>query len=238
MTWHGVYLHGFASGPGTAKGVALGRRLAGCLASYTIPDLEGGDFRGLTMDGILDRAEAALAALPADGGRVLLIGSSLGGYTAAHLAATGRARRATALLLIAPAFGFTSRWAERLGAEGVARWHAAGAWPFYHHVREREELLGSGFLTSCERLPDFPADPGLPVAIVHGRQDETVDHRASVEYARRHPLAELHLVHGDHRLTDPRHEDLITWVAKDLMSHHGDSTVTPVRQGSASPRPA
>ena len=103
MTWHGVYLHGFASGPGTAKGVALGRRLAGCLASYTIPDLEGGDFRGLTMDGILDRAEAALAALPADGGRVLLIGSSLGGYTAAHLAATGRARRATALLLIAPA---------------------------------------------------------------------------------------------------------------------------------------
>lgn len=218
---HARYLHGFGSGPKTAKGLALGARLAPRLASYGIPDLEGGDFTGLTMDGILDRAEAALHALPDDGRPCLLLGSSLGGYTAALLAAQGRAHRVAGLVLIAPAFGFTTRWAERLGSAGVERWRREGALPFYHHAHERELPLGVGFLDSCQTLPDFPGPPTIPVTIVHGRQDETVDHRASVHYAASHPGVELHLVHGDHRLTDDRHEDLIGWAAEDLLRRIG-----------------
>jgi surfactin synthase thioesterase subunit len=67
-------------------------------------------------------------------------------------------------------------------------------------------------------LPDQPGAPGVPVALVHGRQDETVDHQASVAYALAHPGVELHLVEGDHRLTEPRHEDLIAWCARDLIA--------------------
>ncbi len=227
QSMHVLYLHGFASSPQTAKGLALGQRLAGAVTSYGIPDLEGGDFRSLTMDGILVRAEAALQALPADGQPVLLIGSSLGGYAAALLAAQERAARVAALLLIAPAFGFTTRWTERLGGDGIAAWRRDGERMFFHHAAKQDLPLGVGFYDSCLALPELPAQAWislgdqrrhLPVTIVHGRQDETVDHRASVQYALQRTGVDLHLVTGDHRLTDQRHETLIAWCALDLLA--------------------
>ena len=220
---HAIYLHGFGSGPKTAKGLALGARLAGAVTSYGIPDLDGGDFTALTMDGMLARAEAALRAVPDDGQQVLLIGSSLGGYVAAQLAAEGRAERVGGLLLIAPAFGFTSRWTERLGPTGIAAWRSKGSMPFYHFAAERELPLGVGFYDSCLALPEVPGQSPVPVAIIHGRQDETVDHRFSVQYATGHERVELHLVDGDHRLTDQRHEELIAWSARDLLARLGDA---------------
>jgi pimeloyl-ACP methyl ester carboxylesterase len=218
---HGIYLHGFGSGPRTAKGTALGRRLADGLDSYRIPDLEAGDFFSLTMESILDRAAAAVAGAPDDGRPVLLIGSSLGGYAAALLAAQERIPRVAGMLLIAPAFGFSERWAERLGAAAVADWRRTGQRPFFHFASDREIPLGVGFLESCERLPGFPLPPEFPVVIVHGRRDDTVDWRMSRRYADQEGDIELHLVDGDHRLTDPRHEDLITWCAKDLIARVG-----------------
>jgi uncharacterized protein len=214
---HGIYLHGFGSGPLTAKGTALGQRLAGVLSTWTIPDLEGGDFTGLTMDAILARAEAALQALPADGAPVLLVGSSLGGYTAALLAAQGRAHRVGGILLIAPAFGFTTHWTAQLGAAGVAAWRRTGSRPFFHFGAQREVPLGVGFYESCLLLPELPGPAVQPVSVVHGRQDATVDHRVSLAYARECEGVELHLVNGDHRLTEPRHEELIAWAAHDLL---------------------
>jgi pimeloyl-ACP methyl ester carboxylesterase len=214
---HVLYLHGFGSGPKTAKGTALGKRLANVVSSYAIPDLEAGDFFSLTMDRICERASAAVAALPNDDAPVLVIGSSLGGYTAALLAAAGRIPRAHALLLIAPAFGFGERWAERLGVAGVAEWRRTGQRAFFHFASEREQPLGVGFLESAETLPGFPLAPEIPVVIVHGRRDDTVDWQQSRRYADQDANIEFHLVDGDHRLTDQRHEDLIAWCARDLI---------------------
>lgn len=214
---HALYLHGFGSGPKTAKGTAIGKRLAGSLSTYGIPDLEAGDFRSLTMDLIFSRARAALEALPDDGAPVLLIGSSLGGYAAALMAGRNNIPRVAGLLLIAPAFGFPERWSQILGAEGIAQWRAKGERMFYHHVAEREIPLAVGFLDSCTGLPSVPLPPELPVTIVHGRRDETVDWHWSRRYADQEGHIEFHLVDGDHRLTDQRHEDLITWCAQDLM---------------------
>lgn len=215
---HALYLHGFGSGPASAKGTALGRRLAGAVTSYAIPDLEGGDFRALTMPGIAGRALAAIAALPDDGEGVLLIGSSLGGYSAALLAAEGRIPRVAGILLIAPAFGFIERWRELLGADGVAAWRATGERLFYHHVAERELPLAVGFLDSCQALPLIPLPGEVPAVVVHGRRDETVDWRYSRRYAEQEGDIDFHLIDGDHRLTDARHEDLIAWCAHDLIA--------------------
>jgi pimeloyl-ACP methyl ester carboxylesterase len=214
---HVLYLHGFGSGPLTEKGNRVGARLAGRCTSYAIPDLEGGDFPGLTMDLILARAVAAAAALPDDGRGVLLIGSSLGGYTAALLAARRSIPALRGLVLIAPAFGFVSSFRARLGPQAVAAWRATGCHPFFHYGAQAEVPLGVGFLTSSEGLPDQPDQAEVPVAIIHGRQDETVDHRGSIAYATSRSRVELHLVEGDHRLTEPRHEDLIVWSALDLL---------------------
>lgn len=227
---HCLYLHGFGSGPKTAKGLALGQRLAGVVTSYAIPDLEGGSFSDLTMDGIFARVETALRALPDDGQPALLIGSSLGGYVAAQVAATGRAPRVAGLLLIAPAFGFTAHWAERLGADGVAKWRSDGSLPFYHFAAERELPLGVGFYESCVALPELPAQAKVPVAIVHGRQDDTVDHRRSARYAAERDGVELHLIDGDHRLTEARHEQLIGWCANDLISRLSAQETTAINR--------
>jgi pimeloyl-ACP methyl ester carboxylesterase len=221
---HCLYLHGFGSGPKTAKGVALGQRLAGSVSSYSIPDLEGGSFTELTMDGIFARVEAAVLALPADRQPVLIIGSSLGGYVGAQMAASGRLPRVAGLLLIAPAFGFTAHWAERLGTAGIERWRSQGSLPFYHFAVERELPLGIGFYESCLALPELPGQASQAVTIVHGLHDETVDHRRSARYAAERAHVELHLVEGDHRLTEARHEQLIGWCAQDLLTRLAPGT--------------
>ncbi len=214
MPSHVRYLHGFGSGPRSEKGLELGRRLAGHCASFAIPDLEGGDFTHLTMEGMRLRA---VASCP-DGAPVVLIGSSLGGYLAASLAADRALPRLAGILLIAPAFGFTTRWGERLGADGVAAWRRDGSRPFFHYGEQRELPLGLAFLESCERLPEVPGAPAVPCVIVHGRGDETVDHRHSLAFAAANPAIELHLVQGDHRLNEPRHAELIALLARDLLA--------------------
>lgn len=217
MPTHVLYLHGFASGPLTEKGNRLRQRLAGACTSYGIPDLEAGDFTGLTYDRLAARAVAAAEALPDDGAGLLLVGSSLGGYLAAHLAAAGRVPRVRALLLIAPAFGFTTTMAARLGAAALAAWERQGTLPFWHHGAECELPLGWGFRQSCAGLAELPAQAPVPAVVVHGRGDDTVDHRFSLRYAQERADVELHLVDGDHRLGAPRHEDLIAWCARDLL---------------------
>lgn len=214
MLPHVRYLHGFASGPQSEKGAALGRALAGRCATFTVADLEAGDFPGLTMELMRDRA---VAACPHDG-RIVLVGSSLGGWLAAWLAAQRLVPGLAGILLIAPAFGFTTRWAERLGEAGVAAWRRDGSRPFFHYGAQRELALGVGFLHSCERLPEVPGDPAVPCAIIHGRGDETVDHRTSLAFAKAHAPVELHLVQGDHRLNESRHAALIAHLAIDLLA--------------------
>ena len=214
---HVLYLHGFGSGPLTEKGNRIGARLAGHCTSYAIPDLEGGDFPGLTMDLIQERAIAATRRLPDDGRGVLLLGSSLGGYTAALLAARRAIPRLRGMVLIAPAFNFVSSFRARLGDEAIAAWKRTGSHPFFHYGTQAEVPLGVAFHNSCSPLPDVPEQAEVPVAIIHGRQDETVDYRGSLAYATNRSAVELHLVQGDHRLTEPRHEDLMVLCALDLI---------------------
>jgi uncharacterized protein len=218
MRPHVVYLHGFASGPNSAKGAALAAHLESDAARFVMPDLEGGDFSNLTMTLIFERALAAVAALPSDGAPVIMVGSSMGGYVAAQIAATRRAARVRALLLIAPAFNFMEGWAKQFGAEGIARWKRDGALPFMHHGLGREVPLTYAFHASCEGLPAMPEKSGVATTIVHGRGDEVVAWRHSLDYSLKDPRVELHAIEGDHRLGEPRHSDFIAWCARDLIT--------------------
>ncbi len=238
MKAHILYLHGFASSVRTAKGLALGERLAAEAASYAIPDLEGGDFRSLTMDGMLGRARATLAALPADGAPALLIGSSLGGYTAARLAAAAGIRPLAGALLIAPAFRFPTTWSARLGKAAIKKWRTSGKRSFFHYGAQKEVPLGYGFLESCRGLPDLPDQARCPVAIVHGKGDESVDWKGSADYANDRAHVELHLVEGDHRLGEPRHEDLMVWCARGLLARWADAASASTRATPPASTPA
>src|SRR5437899_8000134 len=94
-----VYLHGFASGPQSSKAQFFRRKFAERGVTLRIPQLDEGDFEGLTISGQLGVIERAAAAAP-----VSLIGSSLGGYLGALYAA--RHPEVEWLVLLAPAFQF------------------------------------------------------------------------------------------------------------------------------------
>ncbi len=102
-----LYLHGFASSPGSRKASFFAERLARLGFEVDVPDLAEGDFKGLTISGQL-RAVERLARNE----RMILIGSSLGGYVASLYAA--RHPEVQSLILLAPAFRFFELWRSEL----------------------------------------------------------------------------------------------------------------------------
>jgi pimeloyl-ACP methyl ester carboxylesterase len=119
---HCLYLHGFASGPGSHKAAWLGTHLARHGVELEVPDLNAGDFSHLTLTRQMAVLDALLAGEP---GPVTLIGSSFGGYLAALLAEQDP--RVERLVLLAPAFGFGALLESLFGAETMARWQRDGS---------------------------------------------------------------------------------------------------------------
>src|ERR1019366_7761743 len=96
--------------------------------------------------GVIEQAAA--------GGPVALMGSSLGGYLAALYAA--RHPEVSRVVLLAPAFGFARRWAERMGAAAVDAWRATGAVEVLHYGENRRRRLSYDLLDDGLRYEDYP----------------------------------------------------------------------------------
>src|SRR3954467_12421699 len=102
-----LYLHGFASGPHSAKAVAFGKHYGGRGVGIDRLDLRVPSFEHLRLSAMLAAIGRAIGG-PAD--RAVIFGSSLGGLAAARVAE--RDPRVTALILLAPAFRLTERWRQ------------------------------------------------------------------------------------------------------------------------------
>ena len=196
MTTRVVYLHGFASGPGSRKAQFFRQRIEEeCGIPVEVPDLAQGRFEQLTISGQLEVAGRLLdAARP-----VTLIGSSMGGYLAAILAS--RHPQVDRVVLLAPAFGFARRWAQSLGQERLAEWKRTGSLAVYHYGDQAERAVGYGLIEDSLRYPDYP-DFQQPALILHGRNDTVVPAAISMEFASEHPHARLHLLDSGHELLD------------------------------------
>jgi uncharacterized protein len=189
-----LYLHGFASGPGSQKAQYFRRRFAACGMELEIPDLAAGDFENLTLSGQLRVVEQTAA-----GEQVTLLGSSMGGYLAALYAARhGEAQR---LVLMAPAFGFARRWTATLGAEALDRWRRTGFLEMYHYGEQRDAKVSYRLIEDGERYESYP-DFRQPALIFHGRNDDTVPVDYSREFAAAHPNAHLEVFESGHELLD------------------------------------
>ena len=189
-----VYLHGFASSPLSTKAQFFARRFADLGVACDIPQLDEGNFETLTVSGQLRVLDQAV-----HGDRVILIGSSLGGYLSALYAA--RHSTVEKVVLMAPAFQFPSRWRSRFSAEEFAEWKSRGSRPFFHYGYKEDRALGYGFVEDAMRYEDEPdfRQPGL---ILHGSLDDVVPLEASETFARSHPNVRLCVLHSGHELTD------------------------------------
>jgi len=200
-----LWLHGFASGPSSSKGQFVRERLRERGHELLLPDLNQPAFFDLTISRMLSQVDGfvACAASPASPAsnteQVILFGSSLGGFTAAHWAAS-RPGRTRALVLLAPAFDLSARWAARMGPSELSQWERTGRFAFDHYAHGRKEDLAYGFLADARRYEPFPL-PACPTLVVQGRRDDVVDPSLAQEFARRMgPRATLALVDEGHEL--------------------------------------
>jgi pimeloyl-ACP methyl ester carboxylesterase len=189
-----IYLHGFASGPGSKKAQLFRRRFGERGVALEIPDLDAGDFARLTVSGQLAAIEEV-----ARGEAVSLMGSSLGGYLAALYAA--RHPEVARLVLMAPAFGFGRRFLDSIGPAEAERWRQTGWRAVFNYAAGREERLWWRLIEDALQFEEFPSVP-QPTLLFHGRHDNQVPHALSREFARQHPNASLELFDDGHELLD------------------------------------
>ena len=189
-----LYLHGFASGPGSKKGTAVAARLGGVeLLDLRVPSIER-----LSLAAMIATARAAIGG-PRD--RAVLIGSSLGGLAAARLAEDDP--RVCMLILLAPAFRFAERWRARLGADGWARWMETGWLETHDHATGGTARIHADFAREAERLDaagDGWPDVRVPTVILHGTRDDVVPIETSRRFAAERPHVKLIELDDDHEL--------------------------------------
>lgn len=189
-----LYLHGFASGPSSFKARRFAERFEALGHRLTIPALDEGDFEHLTIS----RQRALVARLCESAPRPhVLIGSSMGGYLAALHASE---HPVDALVLMAPAVDFASRWRERLGRAELYRWQRDGSTWVDHHATGRRERLSYDLVLDAERHAPWPPVTA-PTLVFHGRQDDVVP-LDRVERWCEQNRAELVLFDSGHELTE------------------------------------
>ena len=186
-----IWLHGFASGPGSGKGQFVRARLSERGAHLVIPDLNEPSFFDLTVTRMLAQLDVLASAGP-QAEPLVLFGSSLGGFAAATFAET-RPGKVAALVLLAPAFDLGPRWAARMPLADLARWRAGGKLAFEHYARGREEDLSIRFLDDALSYPSFPL-PSCPTLVIQGTLDDTVDPSLAREFTSRMPPGRATLV--------------------------------------------
>jgi pimeloyl-ACP methyl ester carboxylesterase len=191
-----LYLHGFASGPGSTKARAMAEGLAPDGLVPVRLDLTPGPegFEHSTPSSMLAIVEAELASRT---GPHTLIGSSLGGWLAAL--AASRNPSVERLVLLAPAFRLHERWMARLAPAEMARWRREGSVEVHHHATNRPRRIGWAFFEDAARWPAFPIVE-VPALCIAGRRDDTVPLEDVQAWVSRTAGARLEVVDDGHEL--------------------------------------
>lgn len=178
-----LYLHGFGSGPRSAKGVAFAEHLARRGLALDCLDLRVPSLEHLRLSAMIERTRQAIGG---PGDRAVLIGSSLGGLTAARVAE--RDPRVVALVLLAPGFQLV----ERLRAlPGWDDWQRTG-WREIHDYQERRPArVDFGFAEDAMAVDAGTPDVQVPALILHGVHDDVVPIDGSRAFAAGRPNVQL-----------------------------------------------
>jgi pimeloyl-ACP methyl ester carboxylesterase len=196
-----IFFPGYASDMEGAKALALDafaerRGLAMLRLDYSGTGSSGGRFEDGTLERWLEEALAAIDQLIE--GPVIVIGSSMGGWIALHLALLLPERIKT-LVGIAAAPDFTD-WGLDRGEGGVT--------PAFHESGQRLLLLGREIPIDC------------PVRLIHGEADSDVPLDIAYRTMRAVRSADVQVTvikGGGHRLSEPHEIDTILSIVSDLL---------------------
>lgn len=187
-----LYLHGFASGPGSKKGVAFAEHFAARGLAIERLDLRVPSFEALRLSSMIEAVRAAIGEH-----RAVVFGSSLGGLTAARVAE--RDPRVAALVLLAPAFQIVERWRTSLAGE-FADWQRTGWRSVHDFTTGRPARIHFGFIDDAEAIDIGFPDVRVPTLILHGTGDDVVPVETSRRFAADRPHVELIELDDGHEL--------------------------------------
>jgi pimeloyl-ACP methyl ester carboxylesterase len=200
-----LFLPGYASDMEGAKALALDafaerRGLTMVRLDYSGTGSSAGNFADGTLALWLEEALAALDRLTE--GPLIVVGSSMGGWIALHLALL-RPERVEALVGIAAAPDFT-------------------AWGFANGDEAERQGLARGFWESGQQLLLLDGEIAIdcPVRLIHGQDDSDVppDIALRVMARLRSADVQLNLIKGGgHRLSEPREIDTILRTVDGLL---------------------
>jgi pimeloyl-ACP methyl ester carboxylesterase len=204
-----TYLHGFASDQFGEKVLYLRDRFVEAGCAYLTFDHRGhgrssGTIRDLTVSRNLEDLAAVLHHHGSGYARRILVGSSMGGQTAAWYAARHPDEIAAAVL-IAPGFRFIERRMEELGPKGLERLRKSGQVVYKNQWVEATigpALFDDAGQYTVDRLLPLYCTPSL---LLHGTEDASVPFEDSVVFTKltkARPLELFLIAGGDHRLTD------------------------------------
>jgi uncharacterized protein len=209
-----IYLHGFASGPNSQKACVFKERFKKAGLPLVIPDLQEGDFENLTLTSQISVVQKIIDGK--SGVRFALIGSSMGGYVAALTAETRK--EIEAIYLMAPGFNFLNRWEKNMG------WEKNCSIPdliqVFHYRYNKEMTLKTGLFRDAISWDSIPLMRCIPIRVVHGIHDETVDIQESRDFARSRPWCQLKELESDHGLIS-----CIDWIVDDSIKFFSDSHI-------------
>ncbi|MEA5595303.1 YqiA/YcfP family alpha/beta fold hydrolase [Rivularia sp. UHCC 0363] len=192
---HYIYLHGFASSPNSAKAKYILERFTENQTKLEIPDLNCDDFSHLTISRQIEQVAASFEQSTS----VTIIGSSLGGLTAAYIGENFL--QVKRLVLLAPAFGFLSHWLPSLGTEVIQRWQQEKYLMVHHYGEQRELPLSYEFLTDANQYQEQLQRP-IPTLILHGQHDEVIPIQTSQYFAQKRSWVNLIELNSDHALSN------------------------------------
>jgi pimeloyl-ACP methyl ester carboxylesterase len=225
-----IYLHGFASSPASRKARFFSAKFEALDVEFEAPELDEGDFRNLRISSQLRLVESLLqepeAASTRSASETILIGSSLGGYLAALLAAR-LPLRIHRLILLAPAFNLYQRWTTELGPERLTAWENAGEVLVYHYGAGCQAPIGYQFVAEAAQYQPFPSFQ-QDALIFHGALDTVVPIAFSETFAVSHPNIRLFRLQSGHELTDV--VDEIWKETEEFLSKPYGSSAAPSRE--------
>ena len=185
-----LYMHGFASSPGSRKAVALADHFAARGVDMTRLDGRVPSFERWKLSAMIDVIRAAIGE---EQDRAVVFGSSLGGLAAAR--AAEQDGRICALVLMAPAFRIADRWPARIGEQAFRDWEASGWLEVHDHASGQPARMHFDFIRDVQEVDVGWPDVRVPTLIIHGSRDDVVDPALSRTWAagKRH----VHLIEVD-----------------------------------------
>ncbi|KAG4073482.1 hypothetical protein HA402_000706 [Bradysia odoriphaga] len=176
-----LYLHGFASGSGSSKGLLLNKFFKEQLQNVELhlPDLNIPSFEKLSVSEIVKHLKSEMLNTTQ---QYRLIGSSLGGLVAATLASEFKeCSKIQSLILLCPALDASNRWKAKMTESDLNQWQLDGSKKYYHFSTKTEQQLHYGFYEDLMKQVQYPLID-VPITIVHGTTDDIVPINTSRTY--------------------------------------------------------